>query len=39
VVRRETGNWRTPALMAVYLFALAYLAAFVAYRTALALGA
>jgi ferrous iron transport protein B len=38
-VRRETGNWRAPALMAAYLFALAYGAAFVTYRAALALGA
>ena len=39
VVKRETGGWRTPILMATYLFALAYLAAFVTYRAALALGA
>jgi ferrous iron transport protein B len=39
VVKRETGGWRTPILMASYLFALAYLAAFVTYRVALALGA
>jgi ferrous iron transport protein B len=38
-VRRETGSWRTPALMAAYLFALAYVAAFLTYRAALALGA
>ncbi len=38
VVRRETGGWRIPALMAGYLFALAYVAAFVTYRVALALG-
>ena len=38
VVKRETGGWRTPVLMASYLFALAYLAAFVTYRAALALG-
>jgi ferrous iron transport protein B len=36
-VRRETGGWRTPLLMAGYLFALAYLAAFVTYRVANAL--
>ncbi|HET9024944.1 MAG TPA: ferrous iron transporter B, partial [Burkholderiaceae bacterium] len=35
--KRETGGWRTPILMASYLFVLAYLAAFVTYRTALAL--
>ncbi len=39
VVKRETGGWRTPILMATYLFALAYIAAFVTYRAALALGA
>jgi ferrous iron transport protein B len=38
-VRRETGGWRAPALMAAYLFVLAYAAAFVTYRAALALGA
>ena len=39
VTRRETGSWRYPALMAGYLFALAYVAAFITYRVALALGA
>jgi ferrous iron transport protein B len=38
-VKRETGGWRTPLLMASYLFVLAYIAAFVTYRAALALGA
>ena len=38
-VKRETGGWGMPALMAGYLFALAYGAAFVTYRVALALGA
>jgi len=38
VVRRETNSWRYPLLMAGYLFALAYIAAFVTYRVALALG-
>ena len=38
VVRRETNSWRYPLLMTAYLFALAYLAAFVTYRAALALG-
>ncbi len=38
-VKRETGGWRTPILMASYLFVLAWIAAFVTYRTALALGA
>ena len=39
VVRRETASWRYPLVMAGYLFALAYLGAFVTYRVALALGA
>ncbi|MBK9443860.1 MAG: ferrous iron transporter B [Comamonadaceae bacterium] len=34
-VRRETNSWRYPALMAAYLFALAYLASFVTYRLTL----
>ena len=34
VVRRETNSWRYPIIMAVYLFALAYLAAFLTYRVA-----
>ena len=38
VVRRETNSWRYPLYMATYLFALAYLAAFITYRAALALG-
>jgi len=38
-VRRETGDWARPAMLAAYLFALAYLAAFVTYRVAVALGA
>ncbi len=38
VVKRETNSWRYPLLMAGYLFGLAYLAAFVTYRAALALG-
>jgi len=37
-VRRETNGWRYPLIMAGYLFALAYLASFVTYRVALALG-
>ncbi len=36
VVKRETNSWRYPALMAAYLFALAYAASFVTYRMALA---
>ena len=39
VVRRETNSWRYPLLMAGYLFALAYISAFVTYRVAVALGA
>jgi len=38
-VKRETGGWKLPAVMAAYLFGLAYGAAFVTYRVALALGA
>jgi ferrous iron transport protein B len=38
VVKRETNSWRYPLIMAGYLFAMAYLAAFVTYRAALALG-
>jgi ferrous iron transport protein B len=36
-VKRETGGWRTTLAMTAYLFALAYLAAFVTYRVTLAL--
>ncbi len=39
VVKRETNSWRYPLLMAAYLFALAYIAAFVTYRVTLALTA
>jgi ferrous iron transport protein B len=39
VVKRETNSWRYPLLMAGYLFALAYLGAFITYRVAVALGA
>lgn len=38
VVKRETNSWRYPLLMAAYLFALAYAAAFVTYRVTLWLG-
>jgi ferrous iron transport protein B len=34
VVKRETNSWRYPLIMAGYLFALAYLGAFVTYRVA-----
>jgi len=39
VVKRETNSWRYPLLMAGYLFTLAYIAAFITYRVAIALGA
>jgi ferrous iron transport protein B len=35
VVKRETNSWRYPLLMAAYLFALAYAAAFATYRLTL----
>ena len=38
-IKRETGSWKTMALAAGYLFALAYLASFVTYQVAVALGA
>jgi len=38
VVRRETNSWRYPLIMAGYLFALAYGAAFATYRATLWLG-
>jgi len=37
--KRETGGWKTPLLMAGYLFGLAYLASWLTYRIAVALGA
>lgn len=37
-VKRETGGWKMPLVMAGYLFGLAYLAAFVTYQAAVALG-
>jgi len=39
IVKRETNSWRYPLIVAGYLFALAYVAAFITYRVALALGA
>jgi ferrous iron transport protein B len=39
VVKRETNSWRYPVLMAVYLFVLAYVAAWITYRVALIFGA
>jgi len=38
-VKRETNGWRYPLIMLVQLFGLAYLAAFITYRVAVALGA
>ena len=38
-VKRETGGWAMPLLMAGYLFTLAYLASFATYHIALAFGA
>ena len=38
VVKRETNSWRYPLLMAAYLFALAYIAAFATYRLTLWIG-
>ena len=38
-IKRETHSWKQTAFATVYLFALAYLAAFVTYRIALAFGA
>jgi ferrous iron transport protein B len=39
VVKRETNSWRYPLIMAGYLFALAYVGAFLTYRTAVFFGA
>ena len=38
-VKRETGGWTMPLVMASYLFALAYAASFITYRLALWMGA
>ena len=37
-VKRETGGWKIPVIMLSYLFGLAYIAAFITYRIASALG-
>ncbi len=37
VVKRETNSWRYPAMMAAYLFGLAYLASFITFRVVNAL--
>jgi ferrous iron transport protein B len=39
VVRRETNSWKWPAIMFGYMVTLAYVAAFITYRIALAQGA
>jgi ferrous iron transport protein B len=39
VIRRETGGWRFMFITFAYMLALAYLAAFITYRIAVALGA
>ena len=39
VVRRETNSWMWPAIMFAYMFSLAYVASFIVYNLALALGA
>ena len=38
-IKRETGGWTMPLVVAGYLFALAYIASFITYRLALAMGA
>ena len=38
-IKRETGSWKTMALAAGYLFALAYLASLLTYQVAAAVGA
>ncbi len=38
VVRRETNSWKYPIIMAAYLFALAYVAAFATFRLTQAMG-
>ena len=37
-IKRETGGWKAPLIAGGYLFALAYLASFITYRTAVFLG-
>ncbi len=39
VVKRETNSWHWPALMFAYMITLAYVAAFIVYHVAVALGA
>ncbi len=38
-VRRETGSWRYPLIMAAYMFALAYAGSWITYRVASGFGA
>jgi ferrous iron transport protein B len=38
VIKRETGGWRWMLITFFYMLALAYIAAFITYRVALALG-
>jgi ferrous iron transport protein B len=38
VVKRETNSWRWPIIMFLYMTGLAYLASFIVYRTAVAMG-
>lgn len=37
-IKRETGGWKMPLVAASYLFALAYLASWITYHSALAMG-
>ena len=37
-VKRETGGWTMPSIMAAYLFALAYVASLITYRVTVAMG-
>jgi ferrous iron transport protein B len=37
-VKRETGSWKMPIIIATYLFGLAYVASFITYRVAVSLG-
>jgi ferrous iron transport protein B len=39
VLKRETNSWKWPAVVFLYMLTLAYLAAFIVYQAALALGA
>ena len=39
VMRRETGSWKWPAIAFIYMFVVAWVASFITYQTASALGA